>query len=104
MNRLAKIYCNKRELPATAPTARLIESYDAFQLVEIAAADIPTVGRVAPVEDISDQYQLKVAGRLVNTARRRYDTRGKTLNHPAYEGAEPVPRGTHHYLVQFIGP
>lgn len=104
MSRIAKIYCSKDELQSIAPSAQLIEAYDAFQLVELSPKQLASVGAKIPVEDVTALYQLQMAGRKVNTARPRYSAKGKTMGHPAYQKVRPLPAGKHHYIVQFHGP
>jgi serine protease AprX len=104
MNKIAKIYCSKKDLTAVAPSASLIESYEAFQLVEISPAAFKRTANVTPVEDVTKLYRVKVGGRSVDTNRPRYNTKGKMLAHPAYKNSRRLPKGPHHYLVQFVGP
>jgi serine protease AprX len=104
MNKIAKIYCSKKELPTVAPSADLIESYGAFQLVEITPAALKTAGATTPVEDVTDLYRIKVGGRRIDTNKPRYSARGKIQAHPAYKNARRLAKAPHHYLVQFIGP
>jgi serine protease AprX len=104
MTRIAKIYCDKKELSSLAPSAKLLENYDAFQLVEISPAKLKEAGRKVPVEDVTPLYQLQLAGKRVDTGRQRYSARGKAISHPAYAKTPRLGPGKHHYLVQFCGP
>jgi subtilisin family serine protease len=82
--------------------SRLVESYDAFLLVEATPAAARAIGRTYPVEDITDQYQLDLPNVSVNTSRLRVTTAGMRRR-LAYEGEQLGP-GPHHYIVQFQGP
>jgi subtilisin family serine protease len=104
MSRIVKIYCAKNELASIAPSAELLEPYDAFQLVSISPAGLKKASEQVPVEDISSLYQLKIAGKKVNTTRQRYSAKGKAVAHPSYKGAPKLSTGKHHYIVQFCGP
>jgi serine protease AprX len=104
MNRTAKIYCTRKELARFAPSASLIESYDAFQLVEITSAALKKATAVVPVEDVTDLYRIDAGGRRIDTRKPRYNKKGKLQSHPSYKNVAKLQKGPHHYLVQFIGP
>jgi serine protease AprX len=100
----AKIYCSKKELTTIAPNAKLIEAYDAFQLVEMTPADFKKTAAKVPVEDVTAQFKLSMAGKSVDTKKARYNAKGTVLPHSAYKTTPKLTAGKHHYLVQFIGP
>ena len=104
MSRIAKIYCAKKELSSLVPSAKLLENYDAFQLVEITPAKLKEAAGKIPVEDITRLYTLRVAGKRIDTDRLRYSAKGKAISHPAYAKTPKLATGKHHYLVQFRGP
>lgn len=104
MARTAKIYCSPEELAAYAPKARLVESYEAFQLVELSPSALRETAERVPVEDITPLLKLTIGGKTVSTTKPRYGTRGETLAHPAYSRTEKLSPGAHHYIVQFVGP
>src|SRR6185436_4502928 len=104
MSRISKIYCGKDELLSIAPSAKLLENYEAFQLVEISPAKLKEAAKKVPVEDITSLYQLRVGGKRVDTNRQRYSTTGKPIPHPAHAKSPKLAPGRHHYLVQFRGP
>jgi hypothetical protein len=86
---------------------REVARYDAFVVIE---AEDEVAARVTAehlVEDITDQYEIPLGGRLestVDTSVPRITARGATRAHPAYAGRRRLPPGPHHYLVQFVGP
>jgi subtilisin family serine protease len=83
MERVLKVFVEGDDQERLAEKANVIERYDAFVLAEAPPAAAKRIARQYLTEDITDQYQLPVA-----TPR----------------GAPDLPRGKHHYLVQFIGP
>jgi len=83
MERMLKVFVEGDDQERLAEKANVIERYDAFVLAEAPPAAAKRIARQYLTEDITDQYQLPVA-----TPR----------------GAPDLPRGKHHYLVQFIGP
>jgi serine protease AprX len=59
------------------------------------------------VEDITDQYAIRlggVGGETIDTSVPRVTRRGATLPHPSYRRTRRLAPGSHHYLVQFVGP
>ncbi|MEI7863520.1 MAG: S8 family serine peptidase, partial [Planctomycetota bacterium] len=104
MPRFAKVFCDKQQLSALVPSAKLLESYDAFQLVEISPAKLKDAAGKLPVEDITSLYQIHMAGKKVNTQRNWQSATGKASDRPARVKAKALSPGKHHYLVQFRGP
>ena len=73
---------------------RVIEKYDAFLLAEASRPAKNGLARTYPVEDVTSQYELQLgAGRP--RAPRPVDR---------YRREAGLPRGPHHYVVQFVGP
>lgn len=106
MQRIAKIYCRKEELHSVAPGANVLENYDAFQLIEGSSATLKKASTKVPVEDITALYKIRAGGRTIEAGRRPVtaSARAKVPSHSDYPGGPRLPRGPHHYIVQFIGP
>jgi len=67
---MLKIYANATDAPAIAKSARIVEQYDAFVLVEADETGAGALGRKFPVEDITDQYEIKLGSRSIDTQRK----------------------------------
>src|SRR6267154_2004278 len=104
MAKMLKVFCSGAEQKALAKQYPLIANYDAFVVVEATAAQARRLAKSYPVEDITSQYAIQFADRVVDTSRPRIDRKGRAAAHPAYEAARPLRPGPHHYLVQFVGP
>jgi subtilisin family serine protease len=104
VDRILKIFASGDEQDAAADGAAVVERYDGFVVVDATAAEAKRLARRFPVEDITDQYVLHVGDRTIDTSTPRVDETGATRAHPAYRAAKALPKGRHHYLVQFVGP
>jgi serine protease AprX len=98
---ILKVYANVDEITSALPSAKLIEKYDAFVVVQASEAAAKELAKKFPLEDISDQYTLRFGDRTVKTPKQPPATAGKRT---AAKGAEKLGSGPHHYIVQFIGP
>jgi serine protease AprX len=99
---ILKVFVNKAEKPAVKKLSRLIEEYDAFLLVEASRTEAQKLSRSYPVEDITDQFKLRIGQRTVPTSTLPATNAGQrqgVARATAGLGARP-----HHYIVQFIGP
>lgn len=98
---ILKVFATRPDRKPILEKARLIEDYEAFVVVEASDAVGKMLARTFPVEDISDQYRVALAGResdpLTKTAR---SSAAATRAMPT----EQVDTGPHHYIVQFVGP
>ncbi len=103
-SRTLKVFCSEEARAGIASRHEVVEEYESFLLVRTSPAGARGLARLYPVEDISDQYELRVGARTIDTSRPRVDPRGRTRPHAAYRGAKRLARGKHHYLVQFVGP
>jgi serine protease AprX len=83
MERVLKVFVEGDDQERLAEKANVLERYDAFVLAEAPPAAAKRIARQYLTEDITDQLQLPVA---------------------VPRSADKLPRGKHHYLVQFIGP
>ena len=104
MDRTVKIFCRGAEREALEHRYRVIEAYDAFLPAEIPSGELDALRRKYLVEDITDQYTLRVGEREIDTSIPRLDAKGTVRSHPAYRRTKPLAPGRHHHLVQFIGP
>ena len=84
--------------------ARLIERYPVFIVVEATTNNATSIARRFPVEDISDQYEIRFGRETVDTDKARITPAGKVVAHEAYRGVRALDDGPHHYVVQFVGP
>jgi len=97
---MLKVFARKTDRKAILQETKLIAAYDAFVVVEASDAQFKALLRKHPVEDITDQYRVPLAGREVDpcAAPRARSPRAAT---PA---SDALDAGPHHYIVQFIGP
>jgi serine protease AprX len=100
-----KVFANKEEIPTVLKSAKLIEKYDAFLLVQASEAVARGLAKKFPVEDISDQYALQFGDRAIKTTAARASTAAKSVKGAkGTKGKAKLSSGPHHYIVQFIGP
>jgi len=87
-----KVFGAKPDSLEIVQSARIIEKYDAFLLVEASDADAKTISRKFPVEDITSLY--------VTAAPKAAAMRASRAAAPE----KALSAGAHHYIVQFVGP
>ena len=104
MYKTVKIFCSGSEQERLVQTLSVIERYQGFILASIQEKQIPEYAANYPMEDITDQYTVRLDDQVIDTSQPRVDTKGKEISHPAYKGKKRLPEGPHHYLVQFVGP
>lgn len=104
MNRILKVFCTGADQEKIAEKYPTVEAYDGFVLVEIDEFKQDEIARLYPIEDITDQYSIRMVGQEIDTSLPRVDAKGKTRAHPAYKGLKRLAPGPHHHLIQFIGP
>ena len=104
MSRICKVFCAKEELSAVSPSAKLLENYEAFQLVEISPAKLSETATRVPVEDITSLYQVHLAGKRINTRVKQSSKKGRPVSAAVDAKTPTLSQGKHHYLVQFRGP
>ncbi|MDZ4689307.1 MAG: S8 family serine peptidase [Planctomycetaceae bacterium] len=110
MNRILKVFASGTDQDQLAAQYPVIERYEGFVLLEAPDEAAPALATSQLVEDVTDQYQLELGGKTVNTASPK--SRGSALAGRRRVGAPPVAApvkkapdtARHHYLVQFIGP
>jgi len=104
MKNILKVYAGKKDIAAIHEAARIIESYDAFILVEADEKTSRSLARKFPVEGITAQYERSFGDRRIATSQPRISSTGSTRPHAADRRERPLKPGPHHYMVQFIGP
>src|SRR5512134_1952241 len=104
MGRTVKIFCAGPAQKQVTQRYRVIAAYDGFVLAQVRSVDLPKLRREYLVEDITDQYALRMGGKKIDTSAPRLDAKGAVRLHAAYKGTKPLSPGRHHYLVQFVGP
>ena len=104
MIRILKVFATGADQERLAAEAELLERYDAFVLAAAAPAAAKRIARAYLTEDITDDYEIPLVTGTIDTSTPRIDAEGATRPHPAYRRRGRLPRGPHHYLVQFIGP
>src|SRR5918996_1828005 len=90
-SRILKVFCPPEEQARLAEAYPVVEGYGAFVVVEVPSEAAKALAARYPVEDLTDRFAVQVGERLVDTSRPRI-------------AAERLPKGPHHYLVQFVGP
>jgi hypothetical protein len=105
---ILKVFADKSQVDDVVDNGKLIERYDAFVVVDVPPSRAQALARVYPIEDITDQYRVRVGGTSVNTLAGRNAPKAATrgLRSRAKPKGEPstLPPGPHHYVVQFVGP
>ncbi|MBW2337581.1 MAG: hypothetical protein JRF47_12630, partial [Deltaproteobacteria bacterium] len=104
MRKILKVFCTGAEQDRLAETYQVVARYEGFVIVEITEEKIAYITQSYPVEDITDLYTIHVGERTIDTTQTRIDAKGKLRAHPAYKGIKRLSTGSHHHLVQFIGP
>lgn len=99
-----KVFCSKEERAELSSTYHVIENYESFLLLKVSKADLESLARKYPIEDITDQFIISIGGRKIKTDLPRVDAQGRIRPHAAYRGVKKLSSGKHHYLVQFVGP
>ncbi|TBA52714.1 S8 family serine peptidase [Rhizobium ruizarguesonis] len=105
MSRIFKAYDAKPEALAGLQGVKVLERYPAFTTVEAADDDAAAaVMRSGLTEDISEEYTLSAGLLRIPTNTPRVNAKGQHESHPTYTDDQPLPPGSHHYIVQFVGP
>jgi len=97
MERTLKVFCSGPEQDRLALEIPMLERYAGFlltRLPEQAARDL--AGRY-PVEDITDQYQIRIGERRIDTDLPHLEAVGRSRAHPDDEGERRLSPGAHHY-------
>ena len=101
---IVKVLADEAEQKELAKQYAVIEQYPSFALLSVSPADAKKLAKSNLVEDITDDYVIRVDGRELTPAAAA-PTRRATRS--ARDAATPLgapDAGAHHYLVQFIGP
>ncbi len=99
-----KIFATPAQLPRILEHASLVERYPAFVVVDATSKEKAVLARIAPLEDITSQYDIRFGARAIDTSKPRVTRAGRIVAHAAYRGVKPLEAGPHHYVVQFVGP
>ncbi len=99
-----KVFCSGPEQDRLADEIPVVERYPGFLLTRLPEAAAQALAARYPVEDITDQYRIRVGQRSIETDAPRLDAGGRLRAHPAYKGEKRLTSSAHHYLVQFLGP
>ncbi len=102
--RIIKVFCPEADQRRLAERYPVVEPYPAFALLEVPEADVADLAARYPVEDLTERYPLEIGEKVVDTSRPRLDKAGRVRAHPDLPRRQPLARGPHHYVVQFIGP
>lgn len=104
MARILKVLArgaSRRELMARYP---IVEPYASFVVLRVPERDLRRLSRRHLVEDLTPQYTIRVADRVIRTAGVAGDSGSRAVHDRSRATREWLPRGKHHYLVEFIGP
>jgi hypothetical protein len=99
-----KVFVTGDDQERVPGVSRVIERYDGFVVVEASEEAAAALQGSYLIEDITDQYAITLPETRIETSIPRIDARGRNRAHPAYKGTATLTPGSHHYLVQFIGP
>jgi serine protease AprX len=89
--RMLKVFVSDDDGALERRGFEVIERYEGFVLGSASSATAARLARSFPVEDITDQYEIRVGDEKVRTTGARRSSVSR------------IP-GPHHYLVQFVGP
>ena len=104
MDSILKIFVSGPEQDLLADQLSVIEKYTGFLLVSLPQQNVAEIAATYPTEDITRQYVIPSGQRQLDTDLPRIDQKGKTRSHPDYKGVKNLSPGSHHFLIQFIGP
>jgi subtilisin family serine protease len=103
-DRILKVYASGPERDELLAQLRPLATYDAFVVIEVSEADAARISAAHVVEDITGEYDIRLADRVIDTSLPRVDAAGTRHAHPAYRATRAPAPGAHHHLVQFVGP
>ena len=99
-----KILVSGPEAKAMSQEPGFVAGYDAFVVRHVDEATARALGRLYPVEDISDQYRVRLGGAEVDPLSPPVPATTARTRARAASVAAVVDDSPHHHLVQFIGP
>jgi len=103
-DRILKVFASGPEQAKLRERFEPVATYDAFVVLEVSEADAAALAASHLVEDITGEYAIRLADRVIDTSVPRVDATGKRRPHPAYRATRTPSPGAHHHLVQFVGP
>src|SRR5918994_2543603 len=99
-----KVFCPKDKQKELENQLKIQASYDAFIVGEADYDQLEGIKKRYPVEDMSYLNSIKIKDEIIDTSKPRFAERGRVLEHPSYTHTKKLSKGSHHYVVQFIGP
>ena len=91
---ILKVFADKSDIPSIEARAQIIDRYDAFVVVRAGNKVATALAQAFPVEDITQEYDLQIGKRTINTL-----SRGGVDPNVSHVDEKP-----HHYVVQFVAP
>lgn len=99
-----KVFVNKEQQYELKSNLDLQASYDSFVVGEASKNQIEQLKKKFPVEKISDFNRIQLYDAVIDTSMQRISEKGIPSVHPSYTHTKKLKKGSHHYLVQFVGP
>lgn len=100
MERIAKVFASGSAQRALSKKFEVVEPYDAFVVIRASEAQLRSLARKYPVQDITDSYLIASPTGLM-----RIPEAGKSKKAMlSRQEKSSLKSGPHHYLVQFAGP
>jgi len=104
MNRILKVFSSGPEQDELARNYSVIERYPAFVLIDVPAKTAKEMSRTHLTEDITSQYRIETSTGVIDTTKAKIRRADKAQKRAAAGDVKPLSSGSHHYLVQFVGP
>jgi len=101
-NKVVKVFADKAQQEVLATAYEEIERYESFIVLSVPPAAVKKISKSYLLEDITDEYAIRINGtELLSPAAslksvRVAESKPKKIAAPS--------AGSHHFLVQFIGP
>jgi serine protease AprX len=106
--RIVKVFADQSQQESLANEYELVEHYESFVVLKIPASEVGRIAAVQLVEDITDEYVIKINGTDLRSSTGSSVSSGGRPSKAvvgAATGQIAIPSaGPHHYLVQFVGP
>jgi serine protease AprX len=105
VSQILKTFDATPEALGAIANVRVLQTYPAFTVVEAGDENAAAaVKRTGLTEDITANYILQSGATAIDTSVPRTAADGAIQAHPGYASQATLPRGPHHYIVQFVGP
>lgn len=99
-----KVFGADNDRARLAELGTVIETYDAFTLIEASKSNAASIVESFPTEDITNLYRIHAGGDEIDTMKPRFTVAGKTLAHPAFKGVTQLEKGTHIISFSSLAP